>query len=81
MIPDNRYSSSPPAAEQPSPPNSTARIARLLVLAGILILLLWLGLKAWRVYQSTRSLLTIEPEVRALMAGGIKQIDPDAAEA
>ena len=58
-----------------------ARIARLLVLAGVLVLLLWLGLKAWRVYQSAQSLLSIEPEARALMAGGVKQIDPDAAEA
>jgi len=53
----------------------------LLVLAGVLVLLVWLGLKAWRVYQSAQSLLSIEPEARALMAGGVKQIDPDAAEA
>jgi hypothetical protein len=81
MTSNNRYSTSPAAADQLSSRDSTARIARLLVLAGVLILLVWLGLKAWRVYQSAQSLLAIEPEARALVAGGVKQIDPDAAEA
>ena len=81
MTSNNRYSTSPSAADQLSSRDSTARIARLLVLAGVLILLVWLGLKAWRVYQSAQSLLAIEPEARALVAGGVKQIDPDAAEA
>ncbi len=70
-----------PAPVQTPSRGSTGRIARLLVLAGLLILLLWLGLKAWRVYQSAQSLLAIEPEARALMAGGMNQVDPDAAEA
>lgn len=85
----NRSSSTPPPLDAPDLPapiqtpsrGSTGRIARLLVLAGLLILLLWLGLKAWRVYQSAQSLLAIEPEARALMAGGMNQVDPDAAEA
>ena len=81
MTSNNRYSTSPSAVDQLSSRDSTARIARLLVLAGVLILLVWLGLKAWRVYQSAQSLLAIEPEARALVAGGVKQIDPDAAEA
>lgn len=85
----NRSSSTPPPLDAPDLPapiqtpsrGSTGRIARLLVLAGLLILLLWLGLKAWRVYHSAQSLLAIEPEARALMAGGMNQVDPDAAEA
>ena len=89
MTSDNRYSSQQPAPGTPdasvpdkvTAPGSTNRIARLLVLAGVLVLLLWLGLKAWRVYQSAQSLLAMEPEARALMAGGMSQIDPDAAEA
>ena len=89
MTSDNRYSPITPGPEMPdssmmtheTSQRSRARIGRLLVLAGVLILLLWLGLKSWRVYQSAQSLLAIEPEARALMAGGVNQIDPEAAEA
>jgi len=52
-----------------------------LLLLGLLILLLWAGLKAWRVYQAAQSLMAVEAEARTLMAGGITNIDPDAAEA
>lgn len=57
------------------------RIGRLLILSGILVILLWAGLKTWRVYQAAQSLLDVEPEARALLAGGMNQIDPVAAEA
>ncbi|MBP6015967.1 MAG: DUF4012 domain-containing protein [Candidatus Promineofilum sp.] len=90
MTSEKRYppipSTAPPVPSEASPTPSKSRasgdrIARLLIVAGILIILLWLGLKAWRVYQATHSLLNIEPEARALLAGGMNQIDPDAAEA
>lgn len=63
------------------PRSSTRRIGNLLILLGLIILLLWAGLKAWRVYEATQSLLAIEPEARALAAGGISSVDPEAAEA
>ena len=75
----------PPAAE-PAPATAqraltTGRIAKLLILLGLLAVLLWLGLKAWRVYVAAQSLMDVETEARALMANGVNQIDPDAAEA
>ena len=90
MTTEKRYPPTPSTIPQMSgettpmpsrPLTSTGRIARLLILMGVLVILLWLGLKAWRVYQATQSLLDIEPEARALLVGGINQIDPDAAEA
>lgn len=85
----NRYSShaAVPAEplewepERPSPSNSIRRMARLLLLLGLIILLLWVGLKSWRVYRAAQSLMAVQTEARALMAGGITQVDPDAAEA
>lgn len=47
---------------------------------GLLIVLLWAGLKTWRVYQAAQSLMDLEPEARALVQGGMKAIDPNAAE-
>jgi hypothetical protein len=61
--------------------SSTGRIAGLLVLAGLLILLLWGGLKAWRIYQAAQSLMALQGEAGALAAGGIGAIDPNAVEA
>lgn len=61
--------------------SSTKRAAGLLILLGLLIFLLWAGLKSWRVYQSARSLMALESEARSLLDGGIKAVDPDAAEA
>ncbi len=85
MTSGNRYSSPAPrpdeTPEQPASGAPTRRIARILLLFGLAILLLWLGLKAWRVYQAAQSLMTVEAEARALMAGGISRVDPNAAEA
>ncbi len=67
-------------APDPARP-STGRIASLLILAGVVILLLWGGLKAWRVYQASQSLLALQSEAEALAAGGVMAMDPDAAEA
>lgn len=53
---------------------------RLLLLGGALLLLLWLGLKTWRVYGAAQSLMSVEQEARELMAGGVSAVEPDAAE-
>lgn len=60
---------------------SPGRIARLLILVGLLVLLVWIGLKTWRVYQATQSLLAVEGQAQTLMAGGLKGVDPTTAEA
>lgn len=56
------------------------RAGRLLILAGVLALALWAGLKGWRVYQATQSLLAVQDEANALLAGGPMKVDADAAE-
>ncbi len=60
---------------------STGRIIRLALLLLLLALVLWAGLKAWRVAGAARSLLAVEDEVRALVADGPLNVDADAAEA
>lgn len=66
----------------PTPPpaaNRTGRIAGLLVLAGLLLLLGWVAIKGFRVYQATQGLLAIQDEAQSLMAGGLQSIDTDSA--
>lgn len=81
MTLNNSNTSAPLPSENEPRRSSTKRIAGLLILIGLLIFLLWAGLKSWRVYQATRSLMALEPEARSLMSGGIKALNPDAAEA
>lgn len=47
----------------------------------LLALLVWGGLKAWRIAGAARSLLAAQEQAQALAAGGLTGIDPDAAEA
>lgn len=85
MSEHNRWAAD--AAYDPSPtpePESVAsgnfgRIALLLVLAGILLVLSWVGLKGFRVYQAGQDLLTLQPRAEALMAGGLTDVDANEA--
>ncbi|HEX6383101.1 MAG TPA: DUF4012 domain-containing protein [Anaerolineae bacterium] len=52
-----------------------------LLLGGLLLLLLWLGLKTWHVVRATQSLLASQTAVEQMLAGGLTSIDPDEAEA
>lgn len=52
-----------------------------LLLAGLLLLVIWLGWKAWRIGRSGMALLEHQEEAQAMMAGGWQQVDPDEAEA
>ncbi|MCA9954343.1 MAG: DUF4012 domain-containing protein [Anaerolineales bacterium] len=54
---------------------------RLVFLLPGLILLLWLGMKAWRIGQATQSLLAQQTAVETLLANGLTNINPDEAEA
>ncbi len=60
--------------------NKSRRPARLLALGAVLLLLLWLGLKGWRIAQAAQSLLARQAEAETLLAGGLTTLDPDAAE-
>lgn len=84
MTSEGRYSSSPaaePAPEETSTPvKSYSRWAKILVVAGILILLLWAGLKTWRVLQATNSLLGVQDRADTMLAGGINSMNPDEIE-
>ncbi len=61
-------------------PRASRRLIWLLLLAGLVILLIWLGLKSWRVYRAAQSLLERPPAVQALLADGVGDMDPMAAE-
>ncbi|MFO7663656.1 MAG: DUF4012 domain-containing protein [Chloroflexota bacterium] len=88
MTSHNRYSNPPPAELTPEEPqvppaerSTAARFARLLIVAGILTILVWAGLKTWRVYQATRSLLAVQEQAQLMMEGGLNDINPDDTEA
>jgi len=57
------------------------RLYKVLLAAGLLLLLLWLGLKGWRVAQAARSLQARQADVDTLLEGNVMQADPDAIEA
>ena len=50
------------------------------VVVGLLLIMGWLGLKAWRINQSAQSLLARQSQIESLMAGGLMQIEPEAAD-
>lgn len=60
--------------------NQIARAARWLLLLGILLIILWLGLKTWRVAQAGRSLLARQAEAEQLLETGPMNADPAAVE-
>ena len=69
------------APETATPGKRTSQIALLLLSLGVLILLTWVGLKAWRVFQSTSSLLARQGELEQLAQNGWGTADPNALEA
>ena len=62
---------------------TTRRKRKYIWLAILLLILLlagWLGLKAWRIAQTTQSLLARRTEIEELTAVGLTELDPDQAE-
>ncbi|MCP4427472.1 MAG: hypothetical protein GY803_23530, partial [Chloroflexi bacterium] len=57
------------------------RPARILFWGAALLLLLWLGIKGWRIAQAAQSLQARQAEAETLLADGLTNIDPDAVEA
>jgi len=60
---------------------TSSRAPLYFVLAGILLLFLWAGVKGWRLYQAAQSLLSHQATAENLMGGGAAQMDPDEVEA
>ncbi len=58
----------------------TGARVRLLLLLGLALLLLWLGVKGWRVGRAVQSLLAQQTAAETLMAEGITGIDPALAD-
>ncbi|MCB8944126.1 MAG: DUF4012 domain-containing protein [Ardenticatenaceae bacterium] len=50
------------------------------VLIGLLLILGWLGLKGWRIYQASQSLLARQSQIETLMADGPLNANPDTIE-
>lgn len=66
--------------ETTSPSSKIKRIILFIILGFLLLLMLWLGLKTWRIYQAGQALLDRKAEIETLMADGLTNIEPDKAE-
>lgn len=53
--------------------------AQLFISLGFLLILLWLGLKGWRLYRAVDSLQAAQPKIEALLADGVTALDPQEA--
>jgi len=60
--------------------SKTKRVIFLILLGLLLLIIFWLGLKTWRLYQVGQSLLARQAEVETLIADGLTNIDPDKAD-
>lgn len=71
----------PPVEPEPeAPPAATGRYVKLALLALLLTLVVWGGLKAWRLGQAARSLMALQGEAETLAQGGLAGLDADAVE-
>ena len=78
-----------PATDQPPPKAATPagdrqkerRLAKRLLLGALLLVLLWLGFKMWRIASLAQSLLARQTQAEQIMANGFSSADPDAIEA
>lgn len=59
---------------------SPTHIARYAILLGLALLLVWLGIKSWRIAQVANNLQAHQTAAESLLADGLTQIDPIAAE-
>ncbi len=57
------------------------RFAKFLLVAGVLLLLAWLGLKGWRLARLAISLQSYQAQAEALTEHGLIQVDPQQTEA
>ena len=66
---------------EPTASPKTKRIILLIFLGIFLLVIIWMGLKTWRIYQAGQALLAQKAEVETWLADGLTNIDPDKAEA
>lgn len=62
-------------------PISPTRMAQILFIAGLLILIIWGGMKAWRLVQIAQSLQGYQLQAETLTQDGLMSANPDEAEA
>ncbi len=62
-----------------APANQT-RLIWLLLLAGIVIILFWAGMKSWRIYQAGSSLMSRQDQAENLLADGLNGLEANAVE-
>lgn len=61
--------------------SNSSRLARILVLSGLVLIVVWLAVKTIRIVQAANSLIGLQTDAELLMAGGLMDVDPNAAEA
>lgn len=72
---------SSPATSPDKAPQQTRRVALIMLLAGALLLIGWIGVKAWRIARLAQSLQSYQAEAEALGEGGLMSVEPERAEA
>lgn len=73
-------STQPAAPVSKSSAQSGRRIALVFILGAVVLLLLWLGVKAYRIGTAAQSLLGRQPQAEALLEGGLGGLNPDEVE-
>jgi hypothetical protein len=58
-----------------------SRLAWILILSGLALIALWLAVKTIRIADAANSLMRLQAEAEQLTAGGLMDVDPNAAEA
>lgn len=53
---------------------------RLLFVLAVCLLLVWVGIKGWRILQATRALLAQQSQAESLLVNGITGVNPDEVE-
>lgn len=64
----------------PPPAKTKLRWPRLLLWAGLLLLLTWMTVKAWRIGRAVQSLQARQAQAESLLAGGLTSAEPEAIE-
>ncbi|MCA9925304.1 MAG: DUF4012 domain-containing protein [Anaerolineales bacterium] len=68
----------PPVTEKSSA--ATRPLGRYLMLAALLFVLIWLGIKAWHIGSAVQSLLNYRLQAETMMVGGLTTLNPDELE-
>ncbi len=61
-------------------PQNGRNWGKIILLSGLALLLLWIGLKTWRITSASYALWQLKNEAQQMRADGLNSIDPDEAE-